>query len=59
MRKEASRSAYMISLADIVPFVNGKDLLRYLPDDMLDAEQKRVKWEGIAETIKRTKLLNK
>ena len=49
----------MISLADIVPFVNGKDLLRYLPDDMLDAEQKRVKWEGIAETIKRTKLLNK
>lgn len=54
VRKEASRSAYKISLADIVPFVNGKDLLRYLPDDMLDSEQKRTKWTGIAETIKKT-----
>ena len=54
VRKEASRSAFTISLANIIPFVNGKDLLRYLPDDMLNSEQKSLKWEGIAETIKKT-----
>ena len=42
------------SISQIVPFVNSKDLLRYLPDDMLNAEQKKIKWEGIAETIKTT-----
>ena len=47
-------SAYTIKITDFVPFVNGKDLLRYIPDDMLNADQKKVKWEGIAETIKKT-----
>ena len=46
-----SRSAYNINIAQIVPFVNSKDLLRYLPDDMLTSDQKTTKWEGIAETI--------
>ena len=42
------------SIADIVPFVNSKDVLRYLPDDMLDKNQKSAKWEAITDTIKRT-----
>lgn len=49
-----SRSAYKISIANLARFVNGKDLVRYLPDDMLSAEQKKMKWEAIAETVKRT-----
>lgn len=48
------RRSVTYSISQIVPFVNSKDLLRYLPDDMLDGEQKRVKWEAIAATIKRT-----
>ena len=32
---EASRSAYDFSVASVVPFVNGKDLLRYLPEESL------------------------
>ena len=49
-----SPSAYACSIPQIVPFVNSKDLLRYLPDDMLTEEQKKTKAEGIAETIKTT-----
>ncbi len=49
----ASRSVNY-SISQIVPFVKNKDLLRYLPDNMLDAEQKNAKWEAIAETIKAT-----
>lgn len=32
---EASRSAYNFSVPSIVRFVNGKDLLRYLPEESL------------------------
>ena len=42
------------SIADIVPFVNSKDVLRYLPDDMPNEKQKSAKWEAIADTTKRT-----
>lgn len=52
--QETSRSAYKFSIQSIAPFVNGEDLLRYLPDDMLNASQKEVKWKAIADTIKRT-----
>ena len=48
------RRSVAYSISQIVSFVNSKDLLRYLPDDMLDSAQKRVKWEAIAATIKRT-----
>ena len=50
-RPNTSRSAFKISIASVVPFVNGKDLLRYLPDDMLNAKQKETKYEAIADTI--------
>ena len=42
------------SIADIIPFVKSKDLLRYLPNEMLSDEQHKAKWEAIAETIKKT-----
>ncbi len=42
------------SIAQIIEFVNSEDLLRYVPDQMLDETQKKTKWEGIAKTIKRT-----
>ena len=42
------------SLPQIVSFVKSKDLLRYLPDEMLNDEQKTAKWEAISETIKKT-----
>ena len=48
-------SSVTYSISQIVPFVNSKDLLRYLPDDMLNAEQKKAKWEAIADTIQYTK----
>ena len=54
VRPNASRSAFHISLPSIIPFVNSKDLLRYIPDDMLNANQKTAKWEAIAETIQYT-----
>lgn len=53
-RSETSRSAYVISIADIISFVNSKDLLRYLPDDMLDGQQRKAKWEAVADTIIKT-----
>lgn len=37
---------------------SSKDLLRYLPDDMLSASQKEIKWQGIAETIEYTNNTN-
>ena len=52
--QETSRSAYRFSIPSIIPFVNGGDLLRYLPDDMLNASQKEIKWDAVADTIKRT-----
>lgn len=54
VRSEVSRSAFEVNLAQIVPFVNSKDLLRYIPDGMLNDSQKRIKWEAIAETVKKT-----
>ena len=39
--KSYLRATY--SIADIVPFVNSKDLLRYLPDQMLNDEQSTAK----------------
>jgi hypothetical protein len=48
------RRSVNYSIADIVKFVNSKDLLRYLPDQMLNEEQHKAKWEAIAETIKTT-----
>ena len=53
-----SRSAFKVSVANLARFVNGKDLLRYLPDNMLSDEQKNTKWEAIAETVKKTKAKN-
>lgn len=50
-RPKTSRSAFNISVASVVPFVNKKDMLRYLPDDMLNNQQKKAKYEAIAETI--------
>lgn len=50
-RPKTSRSAFNISLASIMPFVNGKDLLRYLPDNMLNNQQREAKYEAIAETV--------
>ncbi len=52
--QETSRSAFEFSLADFIPFVNGGDLLRYIPDDMINESQRVVKWDAIADTIKRT-----
>lgn len=49
-----SRSAFTYNVPQLVSLVNSKDLLRYLPDDMLSTEQKKIKQEGIAETIKYT-----
>ena len=54
VRPNASHSAFRFSLPSIIPFVNSKDLLRYIPDDMLNANQKMAKWEAIAETIQYT-----
>lgn len=54
VRKESTGSAYNISIKDIAPFVNGKDLLRYIPDNMLDEKQTKLKWEAIAETVGKT-----
>lgn len=42
------------SISQIVSFVNSKDLLRYIPDNMLNGAQKNAKWEAIAETIIKT-----
>ena len=42
------------NISQIIPFVKSKDLLRYIPDAMLDNEQKVTKWEAVAETIKIT-----
>ena len=49
----ASRSV-TYDIPQILKFVNSKDLLRYVPDDMLSVEQRESKWEAIAETIKKT-----
>ena len=49
-----SRSAFTYNVPQVISLVNSKDLLRYLPDDMLSVEQKKIKREGIAETIKYT-----
>ena len=42
------------SISQIIPFVNSVDILRYMPDDMLTNEQKNVKYQGIADTIRYT-----
>ena len=39
------------SLAQVIQFVNSKDLVKYLPDKMLNQNQIKDKWEGIAESI--------
>ena len=49
-----SRLRSNISISKIFKNVNSKDLLRYIPDDMINAEQRKIKYEGIAETIKYT-----
>ena len=57
LRKETATSAsrsVKYTISQIIPFVKSKDLLRYIPDNMLDNEQKRAKWEAVAETIKTT-----
>lgn len=58
VQPEVPRSAFRVSIADIVPFVNSGDLLRYLPDDMLTENQKQIKWDAIADTIVRTNKKN-
>ena len=54
MKRELSRSVFSCTLAQISPFVNSKDLLRYIPDDMLTEDQRNLKWEAVAETIQKT-----
>ena len=44
----------VISIAEILKNVNSKDILRYVPDNFLDDTRRRVKYEAIAETVKRT-----
>ena len=44
----------VISIAEILKNVNSKDILRYVPDNFLDETRKKVKYEAIAETVKRT-----
>ncbi len=41
-----------LSVAQIAEHVNTPDLLRYLPDDFLSEDQRKMKYEEIAETIK-------
>ena len=55
---ESLLSSVAYSISHIVPFVNSKDLLRYLPDGMLNEKQRIIKWNAIAETIKYTKEKN-
>ncbi len=54
---EASRSV-TYSIAQIIEFVNGGDLLRYIPDEMLTEAQKTTKYKAIAKTIERTNAKN-
>ena len=54
-RPESSRSAFKVTISSIIPFVNSKDLLRYLPDNMLNEQQKEAKYDAIAETIAYTR----
>jgi 2',3'-cyclic-nucleotide 2'-phosphodiesterase (5'-nucleotidase family) len=42
------------SISQIIPSVNSVDVLRYIPDNMLTNEQKNVKYQGIADTIRYT-----
>ena len=49
-----ARPVYDISVPHIFANVNTKDILRYVPEDFLNEEQRKTKWEGIAETIKYT-----
>ena len=49
-----SRSVYSISIAHIFANVNTADIIRYVPDEMLNDTQRKIKWESIAETIKYT-----
>ena len=42
------------NVSQIIKYVKSKDLLRYIPDNMLSKEQKNAKWDAIAETIKIT-----
>ena len=58
VQPEVSRSAFKMRIPDIVPFVNSEDLLRYLPDNMLSEDQKKIKWEAIAATIVKTNKKN-
>lgn len=51
---DTSTSTFNGSISKIFSLVNNKDLLRYLPDNMLDNSQKELKQEAIAETIKNT-----
>ena len=58
VQPEISRSAFKVRIPDVVSFVNSGDLLRYLPDNMLSEDQKKIKWEAIAATIVRTNKKN-
>ena len=49
-----SRPVYDVSISHIFANVNTKDILRYVPDDFINEEQRKIKWEGIADTIKYT-----
>lgn len=58
VKSSVSRSV-KYSIYQIIPFVNSKDVLRYIPDDMLSSKQKKAKWEAIAETIEKTEKMMK
>jgi len=51
---ESPLNSVKYSIAQIIPFVNSKDLLRYLPDDFLNEGQMKIKKKAVAETEKYT-----
>ena len=58
VRPKTSRSAFNVSITKLASVVKSKDLLRYLPDDMLGDDQRSIKWIGIAETATKTNKKN-
>ena len=52
--KYDSRPIFNISVSDLIENVKDGDVLRYVPDGMLTAEQKRIKDDKVAETLQYT-----
>ncbi|MBR7011069.1 MAG: hypothetical protein IKI02_09205 [Oscillospiraceae bacterium] len=50
----AARSASTVNISRLASLVKHEGIIKYLPDGLLSAEQKRIKWESIAATVKDT-----